>query len=247
MTRLIGSEIFKLRTTRTFYGLVGSSLGLVMLIVILVSALVNFSPSDQPLNDMMNVAGFVQVFALVLGILAVTSEFRHGTITPSLLVIPDRIRLTLAKLIAGLGVGVALGLLATVLVVVVVKLIGGVRDLDTSGDALALIVGGTIATGLYAALGVGIGAVIRNQVGAIIGALVYVFVLEPLAQLIPKANDVFAKYGLGGVSAALSGIRNEESDVELLGQVAGGLLFAGYVAVLIGIGLVLMRRRDVTA
>ncbi len=62
-------------------------------IVIPVTAFVNFSPSDQPLNDMMGIAGFVQVFALMIGILSVTSEFRHGTITPSLLVVPDRVKL----------------------------------------------------------------------------------------------------------------------------------------------------------
>ena len=88
MIRLLDAEIFKLRTTRTFYGLVGGSLGLILVIVILVTALVNFSPTDQPLTDMMVFAAFVQPFALVLGILAITSEFRHGTITPSLLVVP---------------------------------------------------------------------------------------------------------------------------------------------------------------
>ena len=36
MTRLVGAELFKLRTTRTFYGLVGGALGLVLVIVILV-------------------------------------------------------------------------------------------------------------------------------------------------------------------------------------------------------------------
>ncbi len=155
MTRLLSAEIFKLRTTRTFYGLVGGSLALVLTIVILVTALVNFSPSDRPLTDMMGVAGFVQVFALMLGILSITTEFRHGTITPSLLVVPDRVRLVLAKLGASIAVGLALGLVATVLVALIVKGIGGLRDLDTSGDVVPLIIGGTIATGLYAALGVG--------------------------------------------------------------------------------------------
>ena len=63
-----------------------------LLIVILVTALADFSPQDEPLDDMMGVTGFVQVFVLVLGILAVTTEFRHGTITPSLLVVPNRVQ-----------------------------------------------------------------------------------------------------------------------------------------------------------
>ena len=47
-----------------------------------------------------------------------------------------------------------------------------------------MIVGGTIATALYAALGVGVGAIVRNQVGAVVGTLVYLFVLENLLQII---------------------------------------------------------------
>src|SRR3954465_14669506 len=121
MTRLLTAEIFKLRTTRTFYGLVGGAMALVLTIVILVTALVNFSPTDRPLTDMMGVASLVQVFALMLGILSITTEFRHGTIPPSLLVVPNRVRLVLAKLGASVVVGLALGLVATVLVALIVK------------------------------------------------------------------------------------------------------------------------------
>lgn len=244
MTRLVTSEIFKLRTTRTFYGLVGGSLALVLTIVILVTALVNFGDNDQPLEDMMGVAGFVQVFSLMLGILAITSEFRHGTITPSLLVVPDRVRLVLGKLGASILVGLALGLVASALVALIVKGIGGARDLDTSGDVLPLIIGSTIASGLFAALGVGVGAVMRNQVGAIIGSLVYLFVLENLLQIIPGVDDVLQKYGVNGVSSGLSGA-SEPND--LLAQAPAGLLFAGYCAIFIVAGILLMRERDITA
>ncbi|WP_028067913.1 ABC transporter permease subunit [Solirubrobacter soli] len=242
---MIAAEIFKLRTTRTFYGLVGASLGLVLVIVILVTALVNFSPSDKPLEDMLNVAGFVQPFALVLGILAVTSEFRHGTITPSLLVTPDRVKLTLAKLVATLLICLALGLVTVVLVVGIVKGIGSARDLDTSGDVGSKVIGATLAVGLWGALGVGLGALVRNQVGAIVGSLVYIFVLENLLQIIPKFGDQLAKYGLGGVSGALFGVDSDSGD--MLGQVPGGLLFAGYVLVFLIAGIALMRERDITA
>jgi ABC-2 type transport system permease protein len=242
--RLVGAEFFKLRTTRTFWALIAASLGLVLLIVLLVTSLADFSPQDQPLDDMMSVTGFVQAFMLVLGILAVTTEFRHGTVTPSLLVVPDRVRLTVAKLIASVLTGLVLGLVATGLVALIVKGIGGARDLDTSGDVLKLIVGGTLATGLYAALGVGIGAIVRNQVGAIVGSLVYIFVLESLLTLIPGVDDFITKYGLGGVSNALFGATMTDDQ---LGQVAGGLLFAAYCAVFIAIGIFAMKDRDVTA
>jgi ABC-2 type transport system permease protein len=244
MTRLVSSELFKLRTTRTFYGLVGGALGLVLAIVILVSALVSFSSSDRPLNDMMGVAGLVQAFVLVLGILSVTSEFRHGTITPSLLVVPDRVKLVLAKLLASVLTGLVLGLVATGLVALIVKGIGSVRDYDTSGDVLKLVVGGTLATALYAALGVGLGALVRNQVGAIVGSLVYLFVIEALVGIIPGLDDFVPKYGLGGVSNGLSGTDNGS---EVLGQLPAGLLFAAYCAVFLVAGLALMRRRDITA
>ena len=108
MTRLVTAEIFKLRTTRTFYGIVGGALGLVLVIVVVASATATWNPGDTPLRDLLGISGFAQVFALVLGILALTSEFRHGTITPSLLTIPNRTRLILAKLIA---VAAALGII----------------------------------------------------------------------------------------------------------------------------------------
>ena len=113
MSRLVSAEFFKLRTTRTFYGVVGGAFGLVLLIVVLAAATATWNPGDKPLHDLLGIAGFAQVFALVLGILAVTSEFRFGTITPSLLIVPDRVKLTLAKLGASLATGLALGLVAT--------------------------------------------------------------------------------------------------------------------------------------
>jgi ABC-2 type transport system permease protein len=246
MMRLLDAEIFKLRSTRTFYGIVGGSVGLILVIVILVTALVKFSPSDHPLTDIMMFAAFLQPFVLVLGILSITSEFRHGTITPSLLVAPDRVRLVLAKLGASVLVGLALGLITSVLLYLIVKGIGGLRDLDTSGDAGTVIIGTTVGTGIWAALGLGVGAILRNQVGAIVGSLVYLFVLENLLQIIPGLDDIIAKYGFGGLSAGLFAA-DQDSSSDLLGQLPAGLLLAGYAAVLVVIGILVVQRRDVTA
>jgi ABC-2 type transport system permease protein len=246
MTALLGAEIFKLRSTRTFYGIVGGSVGLILLIVILVTALVTFSATDHPLTDIMMFAAFLQPFVLVLGILAITSEFRHGTITPSLLVAPDRVKLVLAKLGATVLVGLGLGLITSVLVFLIVKGIGGLRDLDTSGDAGNVIIGTTVGTAIWGALGLGVGAILRNQVGAIVGSLVYLFVLENLLQIIPGLDDIIAKYGFGGLSNGLFGA-DPDNPGDVLGQVPAGLLLAGYAAILVIVGILVVRRRDVTA
>lgn len=135
-----------------------------------------------------------------------------------------------------------LGLLTCCIIAAVVAVAGGDTD-----DALTLIAGGAILAGLYAVLGVGLGAIIRNQVGAIIGALVYLLLLEGLVGLIPGVDDVLPKYGLGGTSQALRGGDPEGAPTDFLAQVPGGLLLTAYVAVFVIVGILVMKRRDVTA
>jgi ABC-2 type transport system permease protein len=248
MTRLVGAEVFKLRTTRTFYGLVLGALGFVLLIVVLASA--TAGKSDITLRDVIGIAGFGQVFALLLGIIAVTAEFRHGTVTPSLLVVPDRVKLTLAKLGAALLVGLALGVVANGLSALIGSVILGARDIPngiSGSDVTKMVIGGTVGTALYAALGVGVGAIVRNQVGAVVGSLVFLFVFEPLLNIIKPLRDPVAKYGFGGVGNGLTGTGDPTADHPPLDQVPAGLLLALYCAILLVIGIWLMKKRDITA
>jgi len=57
-----------------------------------------------------------------------------------------------------------------------------------------------VATALCAALGVGVGTVIRNQVGAIIAVLGLLYVAEPLLEFVPGADTAVQKFGLGGLA-----------------------------------------------
>jgi ABC-2 type transport system permease protein len=250
MSRALSSELLKLRTTRTFVALVGSALALVLLIVGLAAALDdNWEGNLKPPSiDLLGIVFLCQLFALVLGILAVTSEFRHGTITPTLLTVPSRTRLVGAKLIVHLGAGLLFGLVTVVLVLALSAAIFSVRGIENSiggGELIEVGLGNTLAIALYAALGVGIGAVVRNQVGAIIGALAWIFVIESLLTIIPGFEDTVTKFGLGGVAGGLSG-SDEMTDGELLAQVPAGLLLCAYVAVFVIVGTVLLKRRDIS-
>ena len=249
MTRLIAAEFLKLRTTRTFYAFLLACAVLVLVPTILICALASFD--EDPIEPLLFFIGsLIQTFSLLIGILAATTEFRHGTITPSLLVVPNRIRLMTSKLIAATLTGLAIGLVSTVLIVAIVAVFGSVRDFPTDEMGRSgLIIGGTLVCGLYAALGVGLGALVRNQVGAIVGALVYMFVLEPLASgllsLSDALGDIMPKYSLGAVSSWLAGV-SPDSEV-LLEQFPAGLLLALYAAIFIAAGLYMLRRRDITA
>ncbi|RKQ87788.1 ABC-2 type transport system permease protein [Solirubrobacter pauli] len=249
MIRLINAEFLKLRTTRTFYAFLAACALLVLLPTILICALADIT--SDPIEPLLFFIGqLIQTFSLLIGILAATTEFRHGTITPSLLVVPNRIRLMTSKLLAATLTGLAIGLFSTVLIVVIVAVLGSARDFPT--DELGrggLILGGTLVCGLYAALGVGVGALVRNQVGAIVGALVYVFVIEPLAtgllSLSAALDDILPKYSLGAVANWLVGV-SPDDDV-LLGRFPAGLLLALYAAIFVAAGMFMLRKRDITA
>lgn len=248
MTDAIASELIKLRTTRTFYGVVLGALALLLVIFLAGSLAGDFETTREPAKEILPIAGLAQTFALILGVLAITTEFRHGTITPSLLAVPQRMRLVAAKVVAHAGGGLVFGLLAFSLGALIVLLILPSRGIATgvdSGDVVGAILGGAVGTALFAVLGVGIGAVIRNQVGAIIIALAWVFVVEPLIGIIPGLEDPVSRYGLGGLGNALIGMNT--GDTELLGRLPAGLVLAAYAAAFLIAGTALLRRRDVSA
>ena len=90
----------------------------------------------------------------------------------------------------------------------------------------------------------------RNQVGAIVGALVYIFVLETLIGgciALGALDDVMPKYGLGGVSNALAGADPTTQRRCSARSPAGLLLAALRARSSWSPGSLLMQRRDVTA
>jgi len=248
MSRLVASELLKLRTTRTFFGITGAALGLMALISAAAAAFGSFGPNDRPGVDLLDVASLTPYFALLLGVLAVSTEFRHGTITPTLLTAPNRAGLVLAKLIAHAVAGLLFGLAAYGLTALLPLSILSARGIDSgldTGAAIEMIVGGSIAAALLAAVGVGVGAIVRNQVGAVIVVLGYLFMVEPLLTAIPTLAGPIEDYGLHSAIAALAASTGNGGAA--LGQVSGGLLLLGYAAALTALGIAVLRERDVTA
>jgi ABC-2 type transport system permease protein len=96
---------------------------------------------------------------------------------------------------------------------------------------------------IYGVVGVGVGVLARNQIVGVISALAYLFVLEPLARIIPVVKNVY-RYLPGAAGQALSGTAGQGGP-DLLGSWAAGTALVGWGLVFAVLGTVLTLRRDV--
>ena len=240
MIRVLGSELLKLRTTRSFWGLAGAAAGLVLLIVVL-SVGFDTTPTEDNVRTILAIAGLSGVLTLVLGAVVGAGEYRHGTIAWTLLVTPSRLRAVAGQVlacgVAGFAIGIAVSALAAV--VALPWLAAKDAPMPPAGDILEIVVGCALYAGLAASLGAGLGALLRNQVAAIVIVLVQIFVLDPtLAALI----DGVGPFTLTGLGAAMSGVADEG---ELLSAGVAALVWAGYATLFATLAVIRTAHRDI--
>jgi ABC-type transport system involved in multi-copper enzyme maturation permease subunit len=196
------------------------------------------------------------VFPLLIGTLMITTEFRHQTLTPTLLATPRRGLVLWAKLAAGVLVGALFAVIAVVSAVGPAAGILAALGLDTelgSGDTWALFARSVLALVLWTLVGIGVGTLVRNQVVAIVVVLAFTQFVEPLLRLAGGFVDWLAevtRFLPGAASDALIGssIYNVMGAGEgsILEWWHGGLVLLAYALVLLLIGHIASWTRDVT-
>lgn len=252
---LLAAELRKLTTVRTTWAVtaVGAVLvGVSASIYTFATELTGpFTGSAEDVATTVSQIGGNSVIVLVVGILAVTTEFRYGTIGRTLQLTPSRTRMMVAKLAAGGIYGVAFTALGLVVVAVLVAIAGAVNGVGltvdgASGTALWEVLVGMVLTAL---LGVAVGALLRNQVLAIVLALVWVFVLENLfLALLPDVARWLPFQALQGVftdPSAFSGAEGQMMAMDPLEPATALTVFLGYVVVATVAAVASMRYRDV--
>ena len=241
MTPLLRAELLKLRTTRTFVTLVGASLALSLLLVGL-SAILTDEFSERTVRELFT-ADFSSLFILLLGVVGMAGEWRHRTITSSVLAAPDRVRLLVAKLLSYALAGAVLSLIVTVSLMALGTLILSNRGLTTLGIAdLADVLWRNLSVAaLLGAFGVCVGGIVRNQIVAIIGLVVFAFALEPaLFRLAPDVGRFGPTFGAPNAIVRIDPF--EEGN--LLSPSAGVLVMLGWVGLGFAAAAALLRRRD---
>jgi ABC-2 type transport system permease protein len=244
VTRVVASELLKLRTTRTFWGLVGAALGLVTLAVVLPLAIEDDFADETDVRSVLSSAGLAGLIALILGVVYGAGEYRHGTIAWTLLVNPVRLRVASGQAIACAVAGAALAAIAAGFTAVVALPWLAAKDAASlsGGEVLGIFLGGVLYGALAGAFGAGLGALLRNQVAAVVLVLVVLFVVDPAFVAV---FDGYDRFSLSGLGTSITGGSEEDLEADLFPVWAATLIWAGYTAVLVSVAALLTSRRDI--
>ena len=250
---ILRSEWRKLVTVRMWIGLAVAAALFTAFNAGVVIALSGLDIEGTPVPELTDAAALRTVYAsaasaaafvLVLGIVSITSEYRHQTITATLLATPRRAPLIAAKMLTAALLSAAIGV-ACVAVTAIAVGIGvaakGIGPVDI-GDFAAI--GGGVALGfaVYGVLGVGFGSLVRNQIAAITAALLWVMLVE---SLIVAFWPSVGKWLPGGALNAVLQVETPSGDTYLT-VALGALLLVGYAVAFAAVAVRTTLRRDIT-
>jgi ABC-type transport system involved in multi-copper enzyme maturation permease subunit len=255
---LVKAEFRKLLYSRSTYGLLLASIFVAVLSTVITPIVISQdetgmfgSLQDQAMVDGVYGNGIsAYFFAIILGILIMSGEFRHGTAVAPFLASPKRARVLFVKL----GVAAFAGALFQIISAGISVLTGFYtltffEDVASPSDAVFvnLALAAVLSGAVLGVVGVAIGSLIRNQLIAIVSSLVWLFVLEPVILLL------FVDAGKWLPTGAITGMLALEFESEAIGISTAAYLSPGLAAlVLLGYGmffavlaLVTSMRRDI--
>ncbi|MBT0567040.1 ABC transporter permease [Williamsia sp. CHRR-6] len=251
MTHALNAERIKLLSTRSPYWCVALVIvfGLLFSLLISLTSNANGNSSDGTIVSAGDLSGGVTNFGIIvlmiMAVLAITSEFRFGTIRTTFQAVPRREVVMGAKATVYGGLGFVVTLILGVLTIVVGKLLSG-----DAGSAIDLT--GSTATRLYwgipvyallcVMIGLGVGALIRQTAGAIVALMLWSLVVESLLSAIPKVRESAPYLPFNNASHFLDQ-RGFEIDYPW-GPYVSLLYFAAWALAIFGLGVWAVRRRD---
>ena len=264
MGRAIKAEVQKMLTTKLWWGMAIAVFACGALFALFLglilggdnpenSGIPTMNPREIATSTYTGGVGFGYTLLMVIGIMTIGAEYRHKTITGTLLAFPRRPQMITAKVVALLAFGVFYGLVFLIGSVSVGFTVLSARGLDAFPEPGALVRSlllVLLVLGLWALIGLGLGVLIPNQVAAILTGVGIAFIVEPLLGLLISQvsfGETIAKFSPSyATNAVLGATSSGEGAQSLLNWWEGSLVLLAYAAVFVGIGTWLTNRRDVS-
>jgi ABC-2 type transport system permease protein len=247
--RLIRAEFVKLRTTQVWFWLLIAALAISVLVVLgsFLSDSGVQTKADVP--QIFASADTASLAVFVLGVLGVTTEYRYQTITPTVLITPSRWTLISAKLIAYAVLGILYALACVVLQLAMVLPWLASRNISFDlgdPDLRRALFGLFLVLALYGIVGLGVGALLKNQIVAVTVGVIFLLILQNLLLAIPGVRSAWPYMPAGANAAILNNQANAPDVVHILSPAAGVvvLLLWAFVPAIVGASLTM--NRDIT-
>ena len=197
---------------------------------------------------------FGVIFALLLGVLIVTSEFANQTAAVTFVTVPRRVTVIRAKVAAAACCGALFWLIGTVIAAVATPLFLYTQHVSAS------LAGWTVARSVllnllafvaWGVFGLGLGVVLRSQMASVVAAVVVyagsfgaILVFTALYNLFHQGWMLGAPVIAPAVASEVM-IRSRSAFPYAPPAWVGGVIMIGYTVALVAGGIALTKRRDV--
>ncbi|AYY11646.1 hypothetical protein EF847_01800 [Actinobacteria bacterium YIM 96077] len=251
-------ESTRIRTLRSTYWLIG--LGL--LITAGIAGIVAIASSDEPLDDTLimtvltgggEFATFIPIFMAIIGIFAVGHEYRHGTIQPTLLAIPQRSTVLLSKIVIVLFTSAVVAIVSVAINFGVGTLFWGEAPDLTASPLNEAVPGYIVMVMIYSLLGIALAQLFRGIPAALVILLITPLLVEGLIaglSMVPALDWLqpilkFLPFGAGQRLLAVTPYDPQGGpEFDYLDRWASGGVFAAFTVILLAVAWYLFKKRD---
>ncbi|NKZ03380.1 ABC transporter permease [Actinomadura latina] len=254
----LAAEWWKLRSVRSTYIVLSVAAAFTWFVLLLALRMAHVwdglpaeRRQDLLLRPLQELGGWAASPCLaILGVVSVTSEYRTGMIRMSLIAVPARRTLLLAKATVIGAAALVVGEAVTVGSFLGTRLAVGGRPFPDQQASIAhdlpgFVLAGTVVP-VFALLGLSLGVLLRSAAGSIVSVVFVWHVLPLLVHHLPEPwNERAGSVMLAGLPRQMAGISAENSVFgDLLSPGAAAAVLVAYALVPLGAAAFLLARRD---
>jgi ABC-2 type transport system permease protein len=240
---LLRSERIKLLSTRSPWWAAALASAIAIGFGMLVAG--SAEPGDNRLYFTLGGMQFAMAVVLVTAAIAVTNEYRFGSVRTTFQATPHRVRVLLTKAALVSSLAFVLGEVVAFATFFLARTVASDDALTlTTASDWRMVTGHGIVYGLGALIAVGIGSLVRQTAAAISVLLVWMLMVENLVGLIPRVGDDIARVMPFANGTLYAGDREVSGIWDPLPPSVSLAIFAGTAVLVLGVAALVVRRRD---